>query len=192
MKPETVQRVLQAADEMAQQVGLSSYDDIGDFVRKKAPLVRFVLDFFESMGTRSKFGARLLDQDEPDPASVDFLTRTLHEVPGIFGSAVRDAAKTGPLSPEHRGRPFIAPQKRRDICQFVLDLHGKKGLSERVAKERAVQKFHVSRRSVDRIWQNRVEILNDSEMIQRVFTLFSQIMRGAAQPSQEEKKNEGA
>lgn len=103
---------------------------------------------------------------------------------------MRDAVETGLLAPEHRGPPFIAPEKRRDICEFVLDLHGKKGLSERVAKERAAQKFNVSRRSVDRIWLNRVEILKDSEITQKAIALFNQLVCSASQPSQESKKSE--
>lgn len=189
MNPETVERMLNAADQAAQRIGWKNYDDMARAIQEGAPIIRFYLDFFGIMRTRSIVAAKFSEKEEVEPELVDFFIRFLTNLPGALGSAVRDAAKSETLPPEPKGRHPIDARKRQDICNFVLGLHGKKGLSERAAKDRAAQHFSVSRRSVDRIWKAREETLKDPEIAREMFARFNELVR-AYHSSKESKTTE--
>ena len=176
MKEETIQKLTAAIDEVAKQVGMEGYEGMIKMIRAYTPITRGVLDLVEILGTPD-FAQLLSQKDEPPAEFVEFIVRLIHGVPAMFGGAMREAVQKEFFQAVPKGRHPIDAKKRRAICDFVLELHGKKGVSERVAKERASQKFSVSRRSVHRIWNDRAEILKDSEIAQEVVERFKNLMR---------------
>jgi hypothetical protein len=182
MKPETIQRIMDAADETAKEMGVKNFDEVAEVVRKSAPICRFVFDFFETIKTRNEFSDLASKKNEPEPELVESLIRIIRAIPGFLASRMREAVKADVFPPAPKGRRSIDPDIRRDICLFIQDLQVKKGTSERVAKQRAAQHFHVSLRSVHRIWNERVEILKDSEMTPAaIFKRFTEIVRAYQQ-----------
>lgn len=169
MKDKTVQKLLKACDDMAQQVGLKSYDEIlGTVQQQGVPLARLFVAFFEKAKTRAELVSWLSQIEEPESKVVDYIIDFMHLFPMILGNAVRDAAKSDQLPTQPKGRRPIVAATRYKICQFVLELHGKKRVSEAIAKRRAAQHFGVGVRTVDRIWDDREQIFEQAEAGQAV------------------------
>ena len=190
MKPETVQKLLEACDEMSQQVGLKAYDDVQQFMQKQGPFIRFVVEFFDNLKTRPELISWLSKIEEPEPAFVDYMVRMFREFPMILGIAIRKAATSDKTPPGPKGPPRIDDKKRYEICQFVLDLHGKKRVKEPAAKKRAAQHFDVSIRSVDRIWNDREEIFKNAELGQEIAVRLREMLRRSSEVPSEAKGSE--
>lgn len=62
MKPETVERLLQAVDELAQRIGEKNYDVTVEKIQRWAPIARFILDFFDIMQTLGSVKSAMMNR----------------------------------------------------------------------------------------------------------------------------------
>ncbi len=73
--------------------------------------------------------------------------------------------KTGKLPGIRRGRPTQMPGDEvcREICLFIVEQTAKKKVPALRAQEQATNKWNLSMRMVQRIWQRRDALLDDSD-----------------------------
>lgn len=160
MRPELRDEFLRAADEAVQQVGCGSFENAIDFVCRFA---EGLLNLAQPMRTREGLekafdGMADLDADMEQVAIA--LTRRLPQFLAVVVTEHGAKAVQEFLPERKRGRrAAIAEQDQAALCDYIGELHVRKGVSEAVAKRRAAQKFGVSLRTVHRIWNDRAAIM---------------------------------
>ena len=160
MRPELRDEFLRAADEAVQQVGCESFDKAVDLVCR---LAEGLAPYVHAMRTRERLIA-MFDQMEDTPPEMEaFAVAFIRRLPQLFAVVVTENVPSAVqefLPERKRGRrSAISEQDQAALCNYIGELHVRKGVAEAVAKSRAAQKFGVSLRTVHRIWNDRAAIM---------------------------------
>jgi len=154
MRQESIDKVLQAADEGMTLLGFNTFD----------AGVRFACETFEALlaklrqiQTRDALAQMLADLPEPDPQELDngvsickdFIFQLRRGIPDFIKAQI-------PHAPGGRPAVLTTPEDRRRVCQEIAGLFAQRvRLTD--AQKRIAQKHGVSLRTIQRIWKRRGE-----------------------------------
>lgn len=152
MRPETRDRLLAAIDNAtAKLTQFSNIESVAHWLWEFSGRIHRKL---ENVRTREQIAALLDAEPEPSPTSISMFESIVTFAPFLLNRIVRKVAKESV-----RGLPENPPDPKRvtepfqniAICQFIGGLLAK-GVSTRDAQRRAVDKWQIGFRSVERIW----------------------------------------
>ncbi len=154
MKIETAERLSSALNQAATTV--SGGSELESSVSELVVFLESLLEVLREFKSRDEVRGRLLDFDEPPPATVTLIEGTLRYAPrllkGWFGTKTKTYIAT---QKEHTGRPdVIAPHRFKAICDEVFEWV-RKGRSQADAKKLVGKKYRVSAKTIHRIWLER-------------------------------------
>jgi len=96
---------------------------------------------------------------EPTSEELEQLTIILKQLPYLIRREAPEVIrKSLPHAPGGH-IPSLTAKQRREVCQELLNLHGKEGLTFRDAARRVALRNHVSTRTIERAWKERREWL---------------------------------
>lgn len=148
MKRETVQRIIQTADDQFRLVGFKDWDSGLAF---SIELLTKFTDLLRNMDIRKI----LSEAPELSPDEVEELVKGIKQMFGLLRKQTKEFTKKEIPHPPG-GRPTVlgTPQRQALRIQQVLSLIGKK-VKTKAALERVAQREHISLSSMQRIWRTR-------------------------------------
>jgi hypothetical protein len=151
VKIETAERLSNALNQAA--VTVSGGSELESSVGEVVVFLESLLGILREFKSREHVRDRLLDFDEPPPATVRLIEGTLKHSPrllkGWFGTKTKiySAAQKEPT-----GRPdAIAPDRFKAVCDEV-SAWDRNGRSQADAKKLVAKKYGVSAKTIHRIW----------------------------------------
>lgn len=159
MRPEARNRVLAACDELAKSAGASSFEEMVD---KACVVLESLASFMGEIRTRDQAIAAL-DKMDATGAEEKLLLAGIRMVPMLarFGTkkVTKDVESNFGSFPTGR-KPVLKGEQAMAAIEYIADLH-KRGTELGTAIQRAAQRFGVGFRTVERVWNNREEILKN-------------------------------
>ena len=171
MQPEIRDQIITALEAAMRKAGAENLEAGFAMVSR---VFAFLLKTLEEIQDREKL-SRVLDQMELSEADTAILLGAMENLPAIIRKLIemfaKRAAEVLPAPPGGRA-PALAPQQRQDACGYVGRLYAQ-GIALKVAKQRAAQRFSVSRRTIERAWagrtQNGTMRFNMDDFLQELF-----------------------
>lgn len=159
MRPQSRDKLLSAMDELAKTAGANSVDDMVD---RACVMFEKLIEFASPMRTRAQ-AIEVLDKLEMTPAEERLLLASIKMTPMLIRFGIKKLAKTAvndlPAPPTGR-KPALASDKSVEVIDFVAKMN-RDGYELGSCLYRASQRFGIGYRSVERIWNNRAEILQN-------------------------------
>jgi hypothetical protein len=158
MKPETVNRILQAIDAEVQRVGFKNWDDAMAFVRQIHNAPDGVLRWggrSDRIVTRTELEKLYSEEPEPTRNELQYEIRHIRGICiQIRKALVQTIKEEIPRDPGGRRPKVDNPQKQKQLVQQTASLIAK-GTKTTDALRRVAQKNAISLRSLQRIWSAR-------------------------------------
>lgn len=173
MNEKTREELVAAAESAFSKAGASCYEDGIKLTRK---LLSSIDKLLQANETKDKLRTTL---DSAAPASrmeektVLLCIRSFPQLLRVgLKMAAQKAVETLPAPPG--GRPTALPDasQREAMLDYIVGLH-RKGASLDAAKLRAGQRYLISKRTVDRLWQNRMKPAEDEPTFEDAVRYFA-------------------
>jgi hypothetical protein len=151
MKKESRDQLLCAYDDAFRVLGFADYP---------AALRYIVHDMEAKLGmlkrarNRPGLEALLVREPEPPPAQLSAMVKAIRSLPYTFRKVLPEATKELPHKPGGRNRA-IEVEEYPKICREIGLLIAGEKVSLRDAQKRIAQRYGVSLRTIQRIWQQR-------------------------------------
>jgi len=158
VKKEVCDQLISECEQSFQKMGLDFYE-----VMKKAPEVverwkkyyAVAQRVWSNSSSRKELTAALLAGPDPNPEEFERWLAFIRILPHFLRSSLQGIAKTLPPSPGGRPRE-LTPQECMQVCLLIGQLFGQ-GVELPDAQKRMAQRYGVSLRTIQRVWQQRVK-----------------------------------
>jgi len=163
VKKEICDRLISECEQSFQKMGLDFYE-----VMKKAPEVverwkkyyAVAQRVWSNSRSRKELTAALLAGPDPDPEEFERWLAFIRILPYFLRSSLQGIAKSLPPPPGGRPRE-LTPQQCMQVCLLIGQLYGQ-GVELPDAQRRMAQRYGVSLRTIQRVWQQRAKWKSNS------------------------------
>lgn len=150
MKAETVERIIEATEQMYEKLGLNFKNGM----KEQIQWLKKSLATLTRARNLTGFEAELRKSPEPTPVQLQSMLETIRLMPYVYRKAMLDTVKNLPHNPGGRKR-LIETSEFAAICAEVSAQHlqDTAPLAEIIAQ--IARRKSVSPRAIQRIWDNR-------------------------------------
>lgn len=150
MKAETAERIIEATEQMYEQLGL----DFKNGMKEQIQWLKKSMTTLTRARNRSGFEVELRRAPEPTPMQLQATLELIKVMPYVYRKAMIETAKKMPHDPGGRKR-LIEPSEFAAICAEISAQHlqNTTSLAEIIAQ--IARRKDVSPRAIQRIWDNR-------------------------------------
>ena len=156
VKKETCDQLICECEQSFQKMDLDFYEvmtkalEVAERWKKYYP---FAQEVWRNARSRESLAAALITGPDPNPEELERWLGFIRAVPYFLRSALQGIAKTLPPPPGGRPRE-LGPQECMEVCLQIGNLYGQ-GVELPDAQKRMAQRYDVSLRTIQRIWQQR-------------------------------------
>ena len=164
MKKETCDQIVSECEQSFQKMGLDFYEAM-----KKAPEVvkrwkkyyPLAQEVWSNARSRERLAAALITGPGPNPEELERWLAFIRALPYFLRGALQGIAGSSPPPPGGRPRELAAQECMESLPANWQSLHGQ-GVELPDAQKRMAQRYDVSLRTIQRIWQQRGEWKSNS------------------------------
>jgi len=160
MKPETIDRIMQAVEEEIRRSGAENWDGAMESAKQTLNIPTGVVPFAKGFPcdrllSKAELQQLCLEQPEPTPSELRHLIKQIRDLTGKVRTVFIQAAKKE-IPPDRGGRPskLGTPQEQKKIVKEVLSLI-EEGAQTTDALARVARRHDLSLSSMQRIWKMR-------------------------------------